>query len=768
VRLAFVYPPLIVQRRDVDFTNLWDSVRGTTGSELMVLGLARAMAARGHDVGLYIERPNASRWDGVRLHDLSLLSTNSSNCDAVVSLADTDLLRNAAPSAARIVLQQLNDFSYASKDFADHVDIFVSPSEPHRVRIEGLYPATENRWRVVPNGCDPSEYDTTRKVAGRCVYTSSPDRGLHLVLQEWPHIRKAVPGAELRIFYFALERFLAEWREREEKESWPFDMKELCRRSQYIDHAVGRLAGHGVRVMGAASRRQLASELSEAEVLAFPCDTLTWSEGFSCATMEGCAAGALPVISAEDAFGDIYGGACPMVPSKAHQHAKEWRELVIRALTDESWAAEHRRLARELAEQHSWERIAARFEPVVDEARDLASSRAKTSAAKQVSTRLPIDLYLTSYAASGQPIDPDDITAHWTAGGSRAGFLGLAKALAARTDCDVRAFSTFTRKATIDGLQCIPIGTRGIKPREIAFAYYDTSILQSMPAGVLRIASHHTYTPPTCPWEYVDVHTAPSAHALERLRSQFLNAGTWRLLPNGVADEGATWRPVRGRVVHHTSPDRGLHLLLDAWPKIIEAVPFATLHVVGRAKEYASASMRGLPAGSVRWKRGLALMDAVAKVESLPSVKFTGPLPRSELLRELSEASCFAFPASVLCATETFSLSVMESLRIGVPVVLSPVDALSEVYGQADSGVTLCPRGSDGEPDMAVFAERVIERLLDTRPHWVQAMQSQKARAFASKFSFESQAQSLVDIIGEQRLHGLIDSVGRRDVWATA
>ena len=749
MKLAFIFPPMIVDGRAVDFPNVWTSSRGTTGSELVVLAFSREMAKLGHEVALYIAQPNVRAWSGVKIRPLHDVVTDSEDVDAVLSLVDVNILRKVSPRPLRLCFQQLNNFCYGEDGFEEFVDLFVAPSHANAKLFARDYPKTAGRWGVIPNGCYPDEYDAVAKTPGLCAYTSSPDRGLHVALQEWPRIRKAVPGAELRVYYFALQRFLAEWRGRaEDPTMMSRDVRELVRRGHYIDHAITRLAGHGVRVMGATSRRQLAADLSRTEVLAFPCDTVNWTESFSCATLEGCASGALPVISDTDALGEIYGGSVPMVHKPAIEHAAEWRDLVIRALTDKPWADEWRQKARKLAEAHAWPTLAAKLEKTIVEA---IAAKAPRPQAKRARPKIAIDLILSRDAASGQTINPKDLAEGWVGGGSRTGCIGLAKQLAKRGDYDVRLHSTFTRVADMAGIRCVPL-SHSWQPRDVVMAYYDTRPLSGMGRGALRIASHHTYLPPALwgsgwAFDWMDVNTAPSAHAAKWLKATYDPLGRWEVLPNGVEDEGVVRNPVPGRVIYHTTADRGLHNLLRAWPEIRAQVPNATLHVVGRALDHVAHSFDGVPSGSVREKHARLLVDAIPIAEAAGGVTFTGGLSRECVLQELAEASCFAFPADVQGACETFSVSIMECLLVGIPVVLSPVDALDEMYGyNTDSGVIMIGRDGYGRPRMHDFTQAVVD-VLQGADYMSLQRRSAKSRRYAQRFSFEAEAEVLHQII---------------------
>jgi glycosyltransferase involved in cell wall biosynthesis len=380
VKLAFIYPPRLVGGRPVDFTNVWGSGRGLTGSETNLLVSARELAALGHEVGLLVEAPNALEWEGVKLLDLRGCEGGIGGgvplCDAVIVGFDVDYLRLAAPGPLRVVLQQCNDFSFAKPDFRDFVDLYILPSHAHvrsqtdpAVRPElaglgGYLPA--DKCEVQPNGVFLEDFDSLGEVArepGLCVHSSSPDRALHIVLQEWVAIKRAVPHARLEVFYYSLESYRQQFRGQhiEGRGLW----QDFAGRSQYIDHALRELAPFGVRAIGPVSRKALALRLRQAELLLYPADPVQWTESFGCAVLEGCAAGALPIISDVDAFGEIFGGACPMVRSPAIRHAAEWRDMVITRLKNPGLVEMERKKARALAERLTWQHSAKVLEEIL-------------------------------------------------------------------------------------------------------------------------------------------------------------------------------------------------------------------------------------------------------------------------------------------------------------------------------------------------------------------------------------------------------------------
>jgi hypothetical protein len=357
VKLAFVFPPGLLNSRTLDFTNLLDSKRGTTGSEITALTFPCEMGKRGHDVTLFVQKPNSRSYalsvpypigPDAELADYDSLG-DASSFDAVIMVPvmnDGDRFRSINPKCLRVYFQQMNDLKFLTPGFDEYIDLYVSPSQAHLDRMLSLKQTTPEKWVVIGNGCYPDGYPDIEKTPGRCVYLSSPDRGLHHVLASWEEIHAAVPYSELRIFYSGLEGYLSE----NSGDPRHNDRKAIIRRG---------LSLPGVVVKGGVSRNEMAKELAEAELQLYPCDPIDFTEGFSCSTLESCAVGALPILMDSDAMGQLYSSACP---TAARGDVAAWKALVLRALTVPQWAERQRDKAKALAVSYAWPLLAEQLE----------------------------------------------------------------------------------------------------------------------------------------------------------------------------------------------------------------------------------------------------------------------------------------------------------------------------------------------------------------------------------------------------------------------
>jgi glycosyltransferase involved in cell wall biosynthesis len=178
------------------------------------------------------------------------------------------------------------------------------------------------------------------------------------VLEAWSSIKARAPGAELRIFY-RLEPWLRGF------DSTPYypPIEKLRHRALYVEEALKRLGGPewGITVVDSVSHDQLMREMAQAEVLLHPCETTSWSEGFSVTVLEGCAAQACPIISDCDALGEVY---AELDPVPVGQWGK-WRDDVVRALTDPAFRMQRNEKAKAIADRLTWKAHAKRLDEVI-------------------------------------------------------------------------------------------------------------------------------------------------------------------------------------------------------------------------------------------------------------------------------------------------------------------------------------------------------------------------------------------------------------------
>jgi phosphatidylinositol alpha-mannosyltransferase len=172
----------------------------------------------------------------------------------------------------------------------------------------------------------------------------------------------------------------------------------------------------------------------------------------------------------------------------------------------------------------------------------------------------------------------------------------------------------------------------------------------------------------------LDVLTAVSDVA----RSSISGIDDVRIIPNGIdVDEYGGGAETQGLVVFlgRDDPRKGLGVLLEAWPLVVESVPSASLTVMGAARD-----------------------------EEVVGVTFAGRVSEEEKRRQLAQAEIYVAPN---LGGESFGIVVAEGMASGCAVVASAIPAFVHVLG--DAGTFVQPGDPQG------LAQSIAELLTDDR-----------------------------------------------------
>jgi len=296
---------------------------GIGGSETMVVHMARRLAALGHRVRVYTSTgPHGDGiFDGVEYRQTEHL-LNAGACDVFVAWRNAALFD--APVVAGLRLLWVHDIfagGGAHKNLL-RADRVLALSQWHAGFVVDHHNLPKSQVLVTRNGIDFSRFTPRAEIVRdphRAVYSSSPDRGLAVLLQVWPKIRERVPDASLDVYYGFFN-----WRKAAEARK---DTEQL----QVIDaleQMLVDLAPHGVRSHGRVDQATLADAFMGAGVWAYP----TWFSETSCITaMEAQAAGLRIVTSSIAALNETVG---------AERHAVAYNHAGYGVLIDGDWMSD--------------------------------------------------------------------------------------------------------------------------------------------------------------------------------------------------------------------------------------------------------------------------------------------------------------------------------------------------------------------------------------------------------------------------------------------
>jgi glycosyltransferase involved in cell wall biosynthesis len=159
------------------------------------------------------------------------------------------------------------------------------------------------------------------------------------------------------------------------------------------------------------------------------------------------------------------------------------------------------------------------------------------------------------------------------------------------------------------------------------------------------------------------------------------------------------------RLVYSSSPDRGLHILLELWPQIRAEIPDAELYVAyGFANWEKAAATRNDP-------RELAQLAKIKAGLEQPGITSLGRVKPDWLTLEFLSAGVWAYPTWF---SETSCITAMEAMAAGLHIVATSVAALSETLlppAVFVAGVTEDPYAAQTPEFLAEFYHRAIEAM---------------------------------------------------------
>lgn len=184
----------------------------------------------------------------------------------------------------------------------------------------------------------------------------------------------------------------------------------------------------------------------------------------------------------------------------------------------------------------------------------------------------------------------------------------------------------------------------------------------------------------------------------------FLDPSKLIVIPNGVNLDlfnGPTRTRDKNRVVYSSSPDRGLDIILEhIWPKVIEAVPDAELHVYYGWNNFDQF----IPVVPQLGELKSHLMDLLSKSKNVVQ---HGRVSQTKLAQEMRQSNIWLYPTSF---TETYCITAVEAQLAGLHSITNNLAALAETV---KSGVVLDVEEIQKDPQGAInlFIEATISAL---------------------------------------------------------
>ncbi|MBW4687723.1 MAG: glycosyltransferase family 4 protein [Komarekiella atlantica HA4396-MV6] len=191
--------------------------------------------------------------------------------------------------------------------------------------------------------------------------------------------------------------------------------------------------------------------------------------------------------------------------------------------------------------------------------------------------------------------------------------------------------------------------------------------------------------------------------------------------------------------VGRISPEKGVHILIDAFNKVVSRYPQVQLKLVGSENALVPwytldredpqiQNLRPYYQGNYRSQLQNQLTSTAAK-----SVFFLGKVPHFELFEYYQQADIFIFPS---VWNEAFGMPIVEAMSMGLPVIATRGGAFPELVEDEKTGL-LVERG-----DADALAAAILRLLGDDNLRIAMGKAGQKRAV--EKFAWDYQAKKLI------------------------
>lgn len=332
------------------------------GSQAALCYLARELASQGHPVSLLNQHLHSGNYLGVEhLHYPSLSSDfwQQADFDLVVSLNAAEPLLNLPTRLLRVFWNQHNDGVPGIEKLpqqAEQIDKIVFVSHWQHQSYQQKYGLS---GEVLENACppfyralepeDPASFLAARPGPLTLAYSSTPNRGLKVLIAIFPALRLLYPELHLKVFS-SLKVYQAPAHEEQEFEALYAECQQL----------------EGVEYLGSVPQPELYQALKQVHIWAYP---NIYQETSCIAALEAMAAGCRLVTTRMGALPETTAGYARLV--EPYTYVREFGVHYFEALNQEiacwqqnpaAWVPERLAQSAYVLKLHNWPLLAQRWQ----------------------------------------------------------------------------------------------------------------------------------------------------------------------------------------------------------------------------------------------------------------------------------------------------------------------------------------------------------------------------------------------------------------------
>lgn len=474
------------------------------GTETALIHMARNLAELGHEVWVYVQDGNGL-YERVRYAEITNYMDDLHKAPADVLIAARTVHPFSVPVSAGLRIFWTEDAH--DQPFLTHLDNPALVSRMDKIftvsrwqteTIKSRFNLSDDKFFITRNGVlwDRFRQNGHRPESDvkRLVYTSTPFRGLDVLLALFPRIKARVPDATLDVYSsMAVYQVDAETDQAENGDLY------------------AKAAQPGVSLKGSVLQEDLAEALKNATVMAYPNH---FAETSCIAAMEAMAAG-LPVVTTRlGALPETVAAGGVLIEGDAHGKAYQDRfvDEVCDLLENRSRRdALGRAASYHIRDHNRWETIAAEWSRAFGAWLDVT-----TSAAQDQKSGLSQEQMMEAEDLTQTPADPyfgpflNELRQALSVGGSELGLglslFSLAVSIRAATIIEIGRFKGFSTLALAGALKFIDDGWQEPEQHK-----------QRPDMDYDRFEKAHTY-------RLFSIDPHPTGEALERIQKAGLEA----------------------------------------------------------------------------------------------------------------------------------------------------------------------------------------------------------------------------------------------------
>lgn len=178
-----------------------DTKNGLGGSEEAVVYLSKELVKMGWCVDVYCNCSEPGQYEGVNYFNFWTFSKDR-NYDIFIAWRNSEYIDIANEHSNKYLwLHDVQKAEYYTPERINKIDKIMVLSKWHR---DNLPEIPDEKFFITRNGIVQSDFSMAGRISRdplKCVYASSPDRGLDILLEIWPKIKEKVKDATLHIFY---------------------------------------------------------------------------------------------------------------------------------------------------------------------------------------------------------------------------------------------------------------------------------------------------------------------------------------------------------------------------------------------------------------------------------------------------------------------------------------------------------------------------------------------------------------------------------------